>query len=289
MLVPRIFRLLAKRDQYKANWPIKAKHRISLCCRLQCWVLTAEREHIYLSPKRQFNVATWSDLRPHWASDMRDVWHHRKWNPTDHILMAGTRSNAGAINGTHPWSPALWYRCNASTARAVVFKLSLKNKVSLTSWKNNTGIEWYPGTQVSAGYPGIETGTRVPVPSTRWDSQCQTDARQLETPCSPHYVGSANNYHRQTILKVLILLILGRWEWEQTWQKFIPQRQDNNGGQLLCLCMLPFLPPSFLLSTLIGPVSVRPLGLTTIRFNSRRPGVSRRPLGMESYTCRPIS
>jgi len=122
-----------------------------------------------------------------------------------------------------------------------------------------------------------------------WDSQCQTDARQLERPCSPHYVGSANNYQRQTILKVLSLLILGRWEWEQTWQKFIPQRQDNNGGQLLRRCMLPFLPPSFLLSTLIGPVSVRPLGLTTIWFNSRRPGVSRRPLGMESYTCRPIS
>ena len=36
-------------------------------------------------------------------------------------------------------------------------KLSLKNKVSLTLWKNNTGIEWYPGI---CRVTGIETGTR---------------------------------------------------------------------------------------------------------------------------------
>jgi len=85
------------------------------------------------------------------ASPQRDF----KWNPTDRLLMAGTRSNAGAINGTRPWSPALWCRCNASTARAVVFKLSLKNKVSLTLWKNNTGRAYW----VIPGYPGI---CRVP-------------------------------------------------------------------------------------------------------------------------------
>jgi len=146
---------------------------------IMCWcavkkllthsLLTAEPERVSLSPKRQFNVATWSDLWPHLASDIRDVWRlaspHRdfKWNLTDHLLMAGTHSNARAINGTHPWSPALWCRCNAFTARAVVFKLSLKNKVSLTFGKitrvlSDTRV---PGYRQGTGVMGIETGTRL--------------------------------------------------------------------------------------------------------------------------------
>ena len=35
VLVPRVFRLLAKRDQYKANWPIKASYQ-SVCSAADC-------------------------------------------------------------------------------------------------------------------------------------------------------------------------------------------------------------------------------------------------------------
>jgi len=139
VLVPRVFRLLPKRDQYKANWTIKASYP-SVCsaadCSAECWLLSvnaspyllndslmSQPDLIYGRIKRQTYATSGILASPH---------RNFKWNLTDHLLIAGTHSNARAINGTHPWSPALWCRCNAFTARAVVFKLSLKNKVSLT-------------------------------------------------------------------------------------------------------------------------------------------------------------